>query len=366
MALAVASLILAAACGGSSDPAEPGAADDPTSPAEPADSGVADDSGTETPPDPADDPVPADDPLADAPILEPATTFALENPDDISSVAMSPDGSTIAIARQAALGEIATITLYDAATGDAGASTEVDVVRLGGLKWMADNRIVAAATNDADPTWRSFDDTTLEALLTVPLDFDCGEGQPDRKAGAIYQSSDGLGGTGEDICRVDTTDGSVIRSGAGVLVEPQDFWVLAESGEVAVLHRPGSNGEIEVVYLDGASLTANSSTTIDLVDEFVVSVVAVGASIWINDNQVSRLEPGSIPATFVDSRSAASVSPAGSVFLRSSTSDVLVLVSAVDGSVIGTMPTGFYADWSLDDSTFARLTFDGQIEVYRF
>ena len=40
--------------------------------------------------------------------------------------------------------------------------------------------------------------------------------------------------------------------------------------------------------------------------------------------------------------------------------------SAVDGSVIGTMPTGFYADWSLDDSTFARLTFDGQIEVYRF
>ena len=37
---------------------------------------------------------------------------------------------------------------------------------------------------------------------------------------------------------------------------------------------------------------------------------------------------------------------------------------------IGTMPAGMnlgrFADWSIDDSSFARLTIDGQAEIYRF
>jgi hypothetical protein len=45
-----------------------------------------------------------------------------------------------------------------------------------------------------------------------------------------------------------------------------------------------------------------------------------------------------------------------------------VFIFALDGIEIGTMPAGlnpgFASDWSIDDSSFARLTLERQAEVY--
>jgi hypothetical protein len=54
----------------------------------------------------------------------------------------------------------------------------------------------------------------------------------------------------------------------------------------------------------------------------------------------------------------------------SSDPDQVVFVSATDGSVIGTISAGwnpsFTSDWSLDDSSFVRVTLDAQAEIYQF
>jgi hypothetical protein len=62
-------------------------------------------------------------------------------------------------------------------------------------------------------------------------------------------------------------------------------------------------------------------------------------------------------------------SDSGTVFVASDGDDQ-VFVSAVDGTVIGTMSAewnpSFTSDWSLDDSSMVRITLDGQAEIYEF
>lgn len=307
--------------------------------------------------DPADD-----DPVANAPVLVPSATFAIENPDQVSSVAMSPDGTQVAVVTQPALGEPVTITLYDSTSGDVVNNTQADVIGLSIVQWMSDNRLVAYADRESEPVWRSWDGSTLAELPSVPLDFSCYTGQADRNTGVVY-ASDGLTGVGDDLCRVDTADGTVVRTAEGVLVDPEEFWLDPGSGGVVVTHYPDGDGPKQLVTLDGASLTSQSAVVIE-----EGGVRAVGLTTWLSPfDGPERLEPGGF---VVPPRLSPDASDAGTVFLSANGTDDFVFVSALDGTVIGTMPAGlnpgFASDWSIDDSSFVRLTLDGQAEIYQF
>lgn len=64
------------------------------------------------------------------------------------------------------------------------------------------------------------------------------------------------------------------------------------------------------------------------------------------------------------------MSAAGTVFVAVIGGESVAFVSAVDGSVIGTMPAELnlsnYGAWSADDASFARVTQAGEVEIYRF
>jgi hypothetical protein len=297
----------------------------------------------------------------EAPVLVPVASFAIEEAGQVSGVAMSPDGSRIAVSTQERLGAPITLRLYDASTGEVLATAAVDGIGLGRLHWMADGRLVSA-DREMRGAWRSWDGTTLDALPRVPQDATCADGQPDKNTGAVY-SSDGMVGMGDDLCRVDTKDGTILRSAPGVLVDPERFWVRPEAGEVVVLHSPRPEESLELVTLDAASLTPTGSTEV----QFGESVEAVGRTAWISRDGSARLEPSAAPAPEL---SPVRPSGAGMYFVYSNGMDDFVFVSAADGREIGTMPAGMnlspFADWSIDDSWFVRLTIERQAEIYRF
>jgi hypothetical protein len=168
---------------------------------------------------------------------------------------------------------------------------------------------------------------------------------------------------GDDLCRVDTRDGSILRSSAGVFADPERFWVRPSSGEVVVLHYPNPDESMELLTLDGTTLTPSGSTELS----FEESVVAIGRTTWISRDRSSRLEPGALPVPYL---SPIRSSSAGSYFVYSNGTDDYVFLSAVDGSEVGTMPAGMnlsqYSDWSIDDSWFVRLNLERTVEVYRF
>ncbi len=301
-----------------------------------------------------------DDPLAGAPALTPDLTLALEDVDNLQTIALSPDGSSLVAAYQVALGDPVSLRLYDLASGEMRADTEVAVLRIGLLHWMDDGRLVAATTESVGESWRSWDGTSLEETSVVPLDLSCGEGVVDTTTGMVYSVTD------DGLCRVDTADGATSPSPA-LALDADEVWVRAGADEVVVrLGGDSVDGSSELVVLDGTTWEQTSSTTVPATTQ----VLAVGTTAWLDDTATGTalLEPGAIPVPLI--RDSMTVSDAGTVFVASIGSESLAFVSAVDGSVLGTVPAELnlsaFADWSADDAAFVRVTQAGVAEVYTF
>ncbi len=309
--------------------------------------------------------VQAADSPSSAPPLVPSSTFRLATEKNVTGVAMSPDGTTIVVSTQTNLGDPVTLRLYDAATGAPGASVEFETISLGPLHWMADNRLVAS---DRDPRrrWRSWDGNTLVEQPALPQDEACADGQVDRMSGAVYFPL-GVQRIRGTICRFDTNNGQQLMMPEGMLVEPQRYWVRPGSEEIVVLHYPDPDPQAgrEMVILDGRTFERKSAVTVPIKE----TVEAVGTTVWISnrDTRTARLEPGGSAVPYY---SMPTESGAGTMFVHSNGKDDFVFYSATDGHVIGSMPPGMnlltYADWSVDDSAFVRLTVDRTVEVYRF
>ena len=297
------------------------------------------------------------------PVLVPTASFALADAGRVTRVAMSPEGTLLAVATQERLGAPVTLRSYDASTGEVVATVEAKVLGLYRLHWMADNRLVAA-DRDARPGWRIWNGSTLQELPTLSQDLTCSDGPANRNTGAVYSSA-GITSMSDVICRFDSRDGSTRRSAERVLVGAERFWVRAGTNEIAVLHSPDPQVSLELVFLDGDTLAPKNTMPV----QFDESVEAVGQTAWISNTftRKARLEPGAIP---VEYRGPIKTSGAGRFFLHANGMDDLVIISATDGKVVGTMPAGMnvavFAAWSLDDSWFVRLTVDQKVEVYHF
>lgn len=361
----VALLLLLAACGSGDDSTDTSSPDPATS----VDVDETTDGGDTVPADtvPADtvpaDTVPLDtsagDLVADAPELTPAASFAIDGGELIASIALSPDGATMAVALQDGLGDPVTIRLLDAQTGEPGVETTFDAIGIGRLHWMGDGRLVA--TSETAGLWRSWDGETLEAFPTLPLDYECRATVVDRVAGYAYSVLD----DDSAVCRTDPDTGEMVRSGDGI-ADIESLWVRPGSAEVLVVHYPDPDAAPELLTLDGSDLSAASSMSLGFGDQ----IRAVGATTWIDyfEPRSSKLEPGSITAPDVRDRLQAST--AGTYFVSANGDNDHVYVSAIDGSIIGTTSAewnpSLYADWSIDDSVMIRMTLDYQIERYEF
>lgn len=342
----VAVAMLAGACGSGSDSAT-------------GDGGSGGDASTDDGASGALAPEPGD-PMAGVEAFTPSSTFVLEDAESANSLAVSPDGTMLAVAFQESLGETATIRIYDLATNEVTQTTTLDVISFGLLTWMADNRLVASARTSENSTWRSFDGATLDPLSEAPLDIDCAGITPDKFTGAIYT----IDQIGDDrLCRVDTITGETTRSADGALRNLGKFWVRPGTGEVLALHSP-TDETSELATLDGATFEETDALEVSVSEQ----VQIVGATAWIEnrDDRSSRLEPGSIPAP--DLSDLRHVSSAGTVFATANGNDDNVFVSAVDGTVLGFIPAGMnptmFSDWSLDDSVYVRLDSNRGVEVY--
>jgi hypothetical protein len=307
------------------------------------------------------------DQTGDIATLAPASSFTVDGVADAGSAVLSPDGSKVAISTQATYGTApVTIAVFDASTGESLGSIEADIAAPGILRWMADDRLVMIDKAGLEPTWYAWDGATLESSGSVPGVLGCEDGRPDVVTGAVY-STNGLTGMGDVICRFDTGDGSRVLSADGLLVDPQAFWVDSGSDQVLVLHEPNPEAA-ELLTLDGSTLTKSTSMVI----EFSQTVDAVGSTIWITDTdnaggRTSHLEPAGIAVP--SSLDPLATSVGGTVFLTRSDTDQVVFVSATDGAVIGSIPSGLnpvqFSGWSVDDQVFMRLTQDGIVEIYR-
>ncbi|MBT8404711.1 MAG: hypothetical protein KJP18_12685 [Gemmatimonadetes bacterium] len=318
--------------------------------------------------DPATPPVaeaanaPGSDRPQEIPLLTPVATFPVTSTGELGHVAFSPNGTRVAITSQEQRGQPITVTVYDVAEGSSVASIEVPVLGLLRLDWMVDGRLVAP-DSELEPSWHVWRGDSLERLATLPLDPTCGAGVADRNTGAIYA----VPIRDDQLCRVDTTDGSIRRSSVGVLSEADRFWVRSSTGEVVVEHAPSPDEAFELVTLDGTTLTAKSSLRI----EFVEVLVSVAATAWINDRsgRNGRLEPGAVPVEGLGNvRFTPSV--AGTMFVTANGAEDIQFVSAADGRVLGRIPAGMnnaYEDWSIDDRRFVRVAADRTtVEVYEF
>ncbi len=347
--------VVLAGCGGGSAGTTEGA--DDTS----ADQPILDEGSSDTAP--AGD-ASSGDPLAGAPLIEPVNRFAVDGAaEGVYGIALSPDGSTVAVALPDDRGIATSIQFYDAASGTLSGSVDLDVISFGTMHWMADGRLVALTYND-DDFWQSWDGSTFEALPSVPADIGCAEGKVDKATGAVY-STDGLGSMGDTICRVDTATGTTTIVPDGTFESPDAYWVRPGANEVVVLHSPTQNSR-ELITLDAATFEATSSTELT----FYQQVKAVGVTTWIQDDETnaSFLLPGEIAVPRITDPLESS--GAGTMFISANGSDDHVLVSATDGSVIGVFPAVMnlsnWSDWSIDDSVFARATLDNHIEIFRF
>ncbi|MEZ5225305.1 MAG: hypothetical protein R2710_01130 [Acidimicrobiales bacterium] len=305
------------------------------------------------------------DSLEDAPLLEPVQRFAVDKGDavDIGGIALSPDGVTVVVALLDDRGSPTSLQFYDAATGTQSQTVEVDAIGMGPLYWSADGRLTSLLLQDGF-SWQSWEPTTFAPMAPVPADPGCADGQLDKATGAVF-STDDLGTMGDTICRVDTLSGEMAVVPDGTLVTPDEFWVRPGSDELVIVHYPDPDAK-ELLVLDSATFEPRSRTELTF-DQWVK---AVGATTWIQDVAASThvLEPGSIAAPAITAPLRAS--GAGTMFISADGAENHVVVSATDGSVIGTFPAQMnlsnWSDWSIDDSVFARATLDDHIEIFHF
>lgn len=285
--------------------------------------------------------------------LAPVLTFPVADAEAASGLTLSSDGSRMALHVQPGVGGPSTIRVYDTGTGALVVEATFDY-GFADLAWDDAGRLAAA--DSVNTVWRSWDGETLAELPTAPYDFDCDLGRIDPATGFRYSW------TGTDaLCRVDPTTGQITSTAPGAITAPETrFWVRSERGEIVVEHWPGD--EPELLSLDAATLQPTGSATFGP----AVLVLSVGATMWVDDRQSQTLEPGGLPAP--DANDVPDVSDYGRYFFTANGTDDIVLYDAVDGSVVGALAAGFnpstYAGWSVDDALLARLTLDGQVEIY--
>jgi hypothetical protein len=365
-ALALVTVLVASACGGSSGDDEPDAPGTEEQPTGAVDNTTATDTGSV-------DPTPVESDLSSIPLLEPALEIEIGPTDEPKEIALSPDGSLVAVLGGGPFRDIDTfLRIYDTTSGELTNDVSIgeDAASVGRIYWTADNRLIGLDTVSFETRVVTWDGATFELVDSFVMDeFVCLDGIVafDRADGAIFgrQNID----SSSTLCRRELNSDTVIE--VRPLANNQEL-------ELMVLLGDGSRLVGEVWDSDAQQylLVRFDPTTLEVTDSEVLDpnrLLAAGVGVELieaSDNgqtgqRALSLEPGGVAVPSGLNRPR--FSPDGSL-LWAVSDETELLIDVGTGEPIGRFELGrghLYYAWSADGAVLVNPSLGTILQVFR-
>ena len=315
---------------------------------------------------------PVESDLASVPLLEPALEIEIGTTDEPKSIALSPDGSLVAVLGGGPFRDIdAFLKVYDTTTGELANDVPLDEESgsVGRLYWTADNHLIGLDTVSFETRVVTWDGTTFDLIDSFTMDeFVCLDAifGFDRVSGAIFAFSDIERPL--TLCRRELTSDTVFET---PLKEGQDLGyrtLLADgSALVAEVWDEGAQQYL-LVRFDPATLEVTDS---EVLDPNRLEAAGVGVELIMapdtgqSGNRALSLQPSgvSVPSGLDRPR----FSPDGSL-LWAVKDETELLIDVSTGEPIGRFELGvghrFWA-WSADGSVLVNPTSGTTLQVFR-
>jgi WD40 repeat protein len=370
--LALAIALALAACGGSSDENEAvptagdGAVIEETVPTEAGGDADVEPSGVV-------EEIPVEDDLASVPLLEPALEIEVGATDEPKSIALSPDGSLVAVLGGGPFRDVDIfLRVYDTTTGELtnDISFDDDTASVGRIFWTADNRLIGLDTVSFETRVVTWDGATFEVVDSFVMDdFVCLDAIAgfDRVAGAIFafQSID----DSSTLCRRDLSSDTVVEARPLANNQELEFLQVVADGSALV-------GEVWdrdaqqylLVRFDPTTLELRDSEVLDP-DRFKaagvgVELIEAAENLDTRERALSLRPSGvAVPSELDRPR----FSPDGSL-LWAVSDETEVLIDVSTGAPIGQFELGrghLYYAWSADGSVLVNPTLGTTLQVFR-
>ena len=307
--------------------------------------------------------------IAAVSLLDPALEIEIGPTDEPKSIAVSPDGTLVAVLGGGPFREVDTfLKVYDTATGELTNDISIDEATssVGRIYWTADNRLIGLDTISFDAQVVTWDGATFEFVDSFVMDeFVCLDSLFgfDQKAGAIYARS------GNGLCRRELGSDTVF--GTEPLDDGQDLEsvMLLADGSALVAEVWDSNAQqYLLVRFDPATLELTDSEVLDpnRLEAAGVGVELIEASdSGETGDRVLSLQPSGV--TVLPGLDRPRFSPDGSL-LWAVKDEAELLIDVATGELIGRFELGrghLYYGWSADGSVLVNPTLGTTLQVFR-
>ena len=315
---------------------------------------------------------PVENDLASVPLLEPALEIEIGTTDEPKSIALSPDGSLVAVLGGGPFRDIdAFLKVYDTTTGDLTNDVSLDEESgsVGRLYWTADNHLIGLDTVSFETRVVTWDGTTFELIDSFVMDeFVCLDAifGFDPVAGAIFAYSDIE--RPATLCRRELTSDTVFEI---PLQDGQEFesrTLLADGSALVAEVWDEDAQQYLLVRFDPTTLEVTDS---EVLDPNRLEAAGVGVElIEASDNgetgqRALSLQPGGVAVPSGLNRPR--FSPDGSL-LWAVKDETELLIDVSTGEPLGRFELGrghLYWAWSADGSILVNPTLGTTLQVFR-
>jgi len=315
---------------------------------------------------------PVESDLASVPLLEPALEIEIGATDEPKSIALSPDGSLVAVLGGGPFRDIdAFLKVYDTTTGELTNDVPLDEESgsVGRLYWTADNHLIGLDTVSFETRVVTWDGTTFELIDSFTMgEFVCLDAifGFDPVTGAIFASSDI--DRPVTLCRRDLTSDTVLETPLEDGLDFESRTLLADGSALVAEVWDEDTQQYLLVRFDPATLEVTDS---EVLDPNRLQAAGVGVELIEAPDEgqtglrALSLQPSgvSVPSGLDRPR----FSPDGSL-LWAVKDETELLIDVSTGEPIGQFELGrghLYWDWSADGSVLVNPTLGTSLQVFR-
>ena len=365
-ALALMIVLVLSACGGSSEENEPVAPGNEGQPAEGVVGTTSSDTGNV-------DAAPVESDLASIPQLEPALEIEIGPTDEPKMIALSPDGSLVAVLGGGPFRDVDTfVRIYDTTSGELTSDVSIgdEAASVGRIYWTADNRLIGIDTVSFETRVVTWDGSTFELVDSFVMDeFVCLDAifGFDPVAGAIFARQNIDNST--TLCRRDLSSDTVIE--VRPLADGQELEFVVLLGDESQLVGEVWDQDAQQYLLARFDPTTLEVTDSELLDPNRLLAAGVGVElIEASDNgqtglRALSLQPGAVAV--LPGLDRPRFSPDGSL-LWAVKDETELLIDVATGEPIGRFELGrghLYWAWSADGSVLVNPTLGTTLQVFR-